>query len=281
MTSMSRRTVLRLAAGAAVGMTLPPLLTRAWAEAAPPPAGPDSAAPAAAEQLSGSFVSAARGGVETRWIIARPAGVTGPMRTVIALHGKDADAATVMGYGVEAALAQVVRAGGAPLAVVAVDGGNGYWHPRAAGGDAGAMVLDELLPMLADKGLDTSRVAFLGWSMGGYGALLLGGMLGPARTSAVCAVSPALYTSWLTAMANGAADGPDDWAKYSVFGADALSAIPVRVDCGTSDRFYAVSQKFAASLRRPPAGVAYAGGHDPEVWRQQLPAELAWLAAQQ
>ncbi|EUA69064.1 putative esterase [Mycobacterium xenopi 4042] len=44
--------------------------------------------------------------------------------------------------------------------------------------------------------MDTSRVAFLGWSMGGYGALLLGARLGPARTAGICAVSPALWTSY-------------------------------------------------------------------------------------
>jgi S-formylglutathione hydrolase FrmB len=133
--------------------------------------------------------------------------------------------------------------------------------------------------MLAEKGLDTSRVAFIGWSMGGYGALLLGGLLGPARTSAICAVSPALYTGWIPAMMNGAVDGPDDYARYSVFGAEALSSIPVRVDCGTSDQFYTATRKFTASLRRPPAGVGYPGGHDADGWRRQLPAELAWIAA--
>ncbi|EUA51733.1 putative cONSERVED EXPORTED PROTEIN [Mycobacterium xenopi 3993] len=51
------------------------------------------------------------------------------------------------------------------------------------------MVLNELIPMLSSQGLDTSRVAFLGWSMGGYGALLLGSRLGPTRTAAICAVS--------------------------------------------------------------------------------------------
>ena len=41
------------------------------------------------------------------------------------------------------------------------------------------MVLDELLPMLGSMGLDTSRVGFMGWSMGGYGAMRLGAKLGP------------------------------------------------------------------------------------------------------
>jgi S-formylglutathione hydrolase FrmB len=270
---LSRRAALRLGAGAA--FALAPLLGAA-------PAGADPAAPSTAvtAPLSGSFRSGARGGIETRWIIARTPGATGPARTVIALHGKDSDAAGVMALGVESALAEVARAGGAPLAVVSVDGGNGYWHARESGGDAGAMVLDELLPMLAEKGLDTSRVAFIGWSMGGYGALLLGGLLGPARTSAICAVSPALYTGWIPAMMNGAVDGPDDYARYSVFGAEALSAIPVRVDCGTSDQFYTATRKFTASLRRPPSGVGYPGGHDADGWRRQLPAELAWIAAQ-
>ena len=81
------------------------------------------------------------------------------------------------------------------------------------------MVLTELLPMLATKGLDTSRVGFIGWSMGGYGALLLGGALGPARTAAICAVAPALYSDYGQAIEAGAFDGPADWFAYSVYGA--------------------------------------------------------------
>ena len=77
-----------------------------------------------------------------------------------------------MGMGVERGLAQLARAGYPPFAVVAVDGGNSWWHRRVTGEDSGAMVLTELLPMLPTKGLDTSRVGFIGWSMGGYGSLL-------------------------------------------------------------------------------------------------------------
>ncbi len=96
--------------------------------------------------------------------------------------------------------------------MVAVDGGDSYWHRRAGGEDAGAMVVNELIPMLSTMGLDTTRVGFIGWSMGAYGAMLLGARLGPARTAGICAVSPALYQSY-TASTLGAFDSYDDWTQ--------------------------------------------------------------------
>ncbi len=262
---MTRRTALRLGAGAAAAAAAGAL--------AEPPAG-RADAPAT---VSGTFVSAARGGIPTNWAIARPPGRTGTLRPVIALHGKGSSAATVMAGGVESGLAQAVAAGLPPFAVVAVDGGASYWHRRASGEDAGAMVLGELIPMLSEQGLDTSRVGFLGWSMGGYGALLLGARLGPARTAAICAVSPAL---WLSpgAAAPGAFDGADDFAANDVFGLPALGSIPLRVDCGYGDPFYAASREFVARLPNPPAGGFAPGGHDGSYWSSQLPAEIAWLA---
>ena len=227
--------------------------------------------------VTGSFVSAARGGVTTNWAIARPPGQTAPLRPVIALHGRWSDAATVMAGGVEQGLAQAVNAGLPPFAVVSVDGGESYWHDRANGDHAGSMVLNELIPMLSDKGLDTSRVAFIGWSMGGYGALLLGARLGPARTAAITAVSPAL---WLSAgeAAAGAFDGPGDFAANSVFGLPALASIPIRIDCGNSDPFYSATKQFIAQLPNPPAGGFSPGGHDGGYWSSQLPGEIAWMA---
>lgn len=268
-TELSRRAVLRLGLGAAAGaagaLTLAP----------PLPAQPPSTA--APTYVAGSFVSAARGGVATNWAIARPPGQTGPLRPVIALHGKGSDAATVMAGGVEQGLAQAVEAGLPPFAVVAVDGGGSYWHRRASGEDSGAMVLDELLPMLGEQGLDTSRVGFLGWSMGGYGALLLGARLGPARTAAICAVSPALWTS-AGATAPGAFDGADDYAANSVWGLPALGSIPIRIDCGNGDPFAAATKQFIAQLPTPPAGGFSPGGHDASFWSSQLPGEISWLA---
>jgi S-formylglutathione hydrolase FrmB len=300
MPDLSRRSLLGLGASAAVGavsayaldilfqprtshaapVATPVSKAGTQAPLAPAPSAPlEPAAGPAPTMVTGSFVSAARGGTSTNWAIARPPGQTKALRPVIALHGKGSDASTVMAGGVEQGLAQAVNAGLPPFAVVAVDGGGSYWHKRASGEDAGAMVLDELVPMLDKQGLDTSRVAFLGWSMGGYGALLLGGRLGPARTAAICAVSPAL---WLSpgAAAPGAFDGADDFSANSVFGMPALASIPIRVDCGDSDPFYAATKQFIAQLPNPPAGGFSPGGHTAEFWSSQLPAELTWMAPQ-
>ncbi|ORW11009.1 alpha/beta hydrolase [Mycolicibacter longobardus] len=271
MADLTRRAALRLGVGAAgaaglfgAGMVRGPAASRATGNTYP-------------TRESGSFVSAARGGVETNWIIARPPGQTGPLRPVIALHCKDGDAAWVMDLGVEEELAQLTAAGRPPFAVVAVDGGNTYWRPHSSGEDSGAMVLNELIPMLADKGLDTARVGFMGWSMGGYGAMLLGTRLGPARTAGICAISPAIYMTYFGAPA-GAFDSVDDWRTNSVFGlAPQLAPIPLRVDCGTSDSFYYATRSFVSPLKPPPAGGFSPGGHDVSYWREQLPAQLAWL----
>ena len=262
MPELSRRALLRLGVGVAAGAAA--LRISPTATAAP-------------TYLDGSFVSAARGGVPTNWAIARPPGQTAALRPIIALHGKGSDAATVMAGGVEQGLAQAVAMGLPPVAVVAVDGGGGYWHKRASGEDSGAMVLNELIPMLAEQNLDTSRVGFLGWSMGGYGALLLGSRLGAARTAAICAVSPALWTS-SGAAAPGAFDGADDYAANSVWGLPALNSIPIRIDCGNSDPFYSATQQFIAQLANPPAGGFSPGGHDAAFWSSQLPAEVTWMA---
>lgn len=281
MSEHSRRAALRLGAGAVAGVLasnvwLDPLELRAAPPQAPRPFEPAPAGSALPTRLSGSFMSAARGGVLTNWIIARPPGQTGSLRPVIALHGKDSSAKEVMDLGIEDGLAELVKAGRAPFAVVSVDGGaNSYWHRRANGTDSGAMVLSELIPLLATKGLDTSRVAFMGWSMGGYGALLLGSRLGPQRTAGICAVSPALFTSF-TGSTLGAFDSYDDWKRNTI---PALTSIPIRVDCGTSDRFCPAARQFVAQLRTPPSGGFSPGGHDVTFWRQQLPGELAWLAS--
>jgi S-formylglutathione hydrolase FrmB len=274
----SRRKVLRYAgaalAGVAGGAVLSTTIGSRIADAEPvPPSG------ATSTYLTGSFSSAARRGAQTTWAIARPAGSARSLRAVIALHGRNGNATGVMDLGVQDGLAQAMKVGWPPFAVVSVDGGaNDYWHRRASGSDAGATVINELLPMLADQGIDTSRVAFLGWSMGGYGALRLGAILGPTRTAAICAVSPALWTSY-SDVEPGAFDSADDWARNGVFGLPVLSQIPVRVDCGTSDRFCTAARQFAGSLGRRPAGGFWDGGHGVSFWKRLMASDLTWLAS--
>ncbi len=146
--------------------------------------------------LEDSFTSAARGGAEVGWSLILPPGSTDAvLPLVVALHWLGADHTTLTGpqLGLDRYLAQHVADGGLPLAIAAPDGGRGYWHPHHAD-DAGAMVVDELLPILESRGYDTTTVDLLGWSMGGYGALRLGG-LRPTATAAVVAGSPALWTT--------------------------------------------------------------------------------------
>ncbi len=287
MSDLTRRAVLRMGVGASVGaagvwalsgLLDPPQLQAAPAPQGPAPFEPPTAGKALPTKLAGSFVSAARGGVKTNWVIAMPPGQTEMLRPVIALHGVDGDANQMLEAGVEDGLAQLVKKGKPGFAVVGVDGGNTYWHKRASGEDSGAMVLDELLPMLSSMGMDTSRVGFMGWSMGGYGALHLAAKLGPARTAGICAISPALYNSF-TGSAPGAFDSYDDYVQNTALNVPALSQIPLRVDCGTFDRFYFATRQFVSQLKTPPAASFTLGGHDIGYWRAQLPGELAWMAS--
>ena len=105
MPELSRRAALRLGVGAVAGATgvwaMSALLDPSDAPATPTPVDPAAADNALPTRVSGSFVSAARGGVLTNWIIARPPGQTGPLRPVIALHGVRGNAKQVMSFGVE------------------------------------------------------------------------------------------------------------------------------------------------------------------------------------
>ena len=86
MPTLSRRSALRLGVGAAGATALAAFATPSRAHAAP-------------TLITGSFVSAARGGITTNFAIARPPGQTAALRPVIALHGKGSDAAAVMAGG--------------------------------------------------------------------------------------------------------------------------------------------------------------------------------------
>jgi len=228
---------------------------------------------------SGTFVSTARRGATVGWTIAAPE-TDGPLPIVVALHGYGDDHADFFGshLGYDRFLAAHVAAGGAPFAGAAVDGGNRYWHRRADGDDPAAMVVDEFLPLLARRGFDTARLAFTGYSMGGYGALHIAGVLGSARVRAVSAISPALWTS-AGDTARGAFDDAADFRANTVLGRQrSLDGVAVRVDCGTGDGFEPAVRTYVDGFANAPAGGFEPGGHTTAYWRRLAPQQIAFLA---
>jgi len=228
---------------------------------------------------TGSFMSHYRDGARTGWALVRPPKVKGRLPVVVALHGRGGDHRTILkDLGVPQYLAQAVARGVPPFAVASVDGGETYWHPHG-GTDTGAMVLEELLPLLGKRGADTTRLGFYGWSMGGYGALRLAGLLGPKRVSAVAVASPALWVDASGVSPAGFSDAAE-YDRYSVFHRQAeLTRIPVRVDIGRDDPFYVAVREYVAAFPRSAHVVStfQAGAHNDGYWRRMLPAELAFL----
>ncbi|WP_188782910.1 alpha/beta hydrolase-fold protein [Nocardioides phosphati] len=211
------------------------------------------------------------------WWISRPDGASGRLPVVVALHGAYAGAEQ---WRRKLDLDDAHRASGARFALAAIDGGvHDYWHPRAVGRDPRSLVLDRFLPLLAREGLDVARPAFLGWSMGGYGALMLATEIDHAGP--VVATSPALWSRFEDS-APGAYDGPTDFARWGILGnharIDRLARDRVRVDCGASDPFVPGVTELRREL--PSAKVRFSpGAHNAGYWKRVLPAQLAWLDA--
>lgn len=208
------------------------------------------------------------------WWVSRPPGATGPLPVVLALHGARMTVETLLE---EFGLDRFLAASGGQFAVAAIDGGpSGYWHPRADGRDPRGLVLDRFLPLLASEGLDATAPGLLGWSMGGYGALLLATEL--ETPGPVLAVSPAVWPHHGDA-APGAFDGAADFEEWGVFGrADSLARLDARVDCGRGDPFF--RNVLALHEEVPELEVRIeAGGHDDSYWARELPGQLAWLGA--
>lgn len=269
------------AGAAAVGIETGVLPGRSWAYNHLGLDGEDGTIPDVppGRVVSGSFISRARSGKRCGWSIAYPPGHRGRLPVVIALHGRGNDHTTAFtGLGLDRFLAAAVREGAHPFAIASVDGGDTYWHARDSGEDSGSMVVDEFIPLLDEHGLDARRVAFLGWSMGGYGALFLAARLGKDRVFGVAAESPALWPRYEDT-APGAFDGDDDFTDALVWGQqDRLRGIPVRIDCGEGDPFYENTREYVEGFDVQVAGSFQLGDHDLGYWRRMAPYQLRFLA---
>ncbi len=194
---------------------------------------------------------------------------------VVCLPGRGSDARWVMDT---LHVVDFVAAAGLHYAVAAVDGGESYRHRRASGEDRMAMRLGEFLPLLHRR-FGLAPRAIMGWSMGGYGALLAAERR-PAQFRSVAVSSAAIWPTYAQqhAAVPDAFDGPADFARNDVFAGSArLRGTAVSISCGTADPFVANDRAFAARLEPRPAGEFVAGCHDEDFWRRMLPAQVRFV----
>jgi S-formylglutathione hydrolase FrmB len=123
------------------------------------------------------------------------------------------------------------------------------------------MVLAEIPGWLEQRGFGAARRALWGWSMGGYGSMRIA-QVSPGWARAVAAFSPAVR--------------PGD----SVFdAAEALSATPLGIWCGTKDRFYDATRALVEVLPRPPAIAVFGpGGHTRSYWSEHTLRAFRFLS---
>ena len=229
------------------------------------------------EVRAGSLTSRHWPGRKITWQIAQQTEGDADLRpVVVVLHGKGGDASHAFRI-----LNLQEHANAARLTLASVDGGDYYWHARKSGVDTGAMVVEDFLPLVQRETKYAGKVAFLGWSMGGYGSLLLASELGPEKVFAVVAESAALWTE-PGSSAPGAFDDREDFEAHDVFDGSrtgVLAKIPVRLDCGRSDPFVAGNKAFAKAL--PSAKLTLdEGGHTADYWKSHGRPQLRWIREQ-
>ncbi|MGN6331233.1 MAG: alpha/beta hydrolase-fold protein [Motilibacteraceae bacterium] len=240
---------------------------------------------AAPGPLERATFRSARRGRDVEWTLALPPGHPAEALPVaLVLHGRGDDDRTAFDVlGLHRFLAAHAAAGGPPFALAAASGGQGYWHPRADGDDPLGMLVDELLPRLRRRGLRTERIGVLGWSMGGYGALLLARQsgrdaLGGRQVVAAAAASPALFRSAADTVA-GAFDDAADFARWGdlTHRPEVPAGTALMVACGTDDPFAEATRAYRAAVTPEPAGGLGRGCHTAGYWRSQAAAQLAFL----
>jgi enterochelin esterase-like enzyme len=229
---------------------------------------PDHHVPAVGPKVVRDRFDSVHMGEPVRYGIAIP---EAPIGIVVCLHGRNNDYSMAFD---SIHLHDVAASLDARLVVVSVDGGpDSYWHKRESGIDPQQMIQEDLLPRVDARVGSTLPRALIGWSMGGYGALVTA-QSHAAEYAAVVAASPAIFTSFDEAP-KGAFDNEKDFQEYDVFAeVGALDDMTVRVDCGTNDPFIDNARLFASRLR-DPLGAFSRGFHDTAYWRSVAPAQIS------
>jgi pimeloyl-ACP methyl ester carboxylesterase len=156
-----------------------------------------------------------------------------------------------------------------------------YWHPRADGSDPMAQLLVLVSGVERKYGVGGARErrGVLGWSMGGFGALLLA-QQHPDFVAAAVGLSPAVFRSYKEARRSHpyTFDSAADWQQYGLWQhLDGLRGTAVRIDCGGGDPFAPTARELLERIPGAQGGIE-SGCHVGSFWRRRMPAALSFLA---
>ncbi|MBU2664374.1 esterase [Actinoplanes bogorensis] len=178
----------------------------------------------------------------------------------LVLHGASKTAADFPALGLGRFLTDAVRRGRPPFVLAGATGDRLQWRPHG-GDDPQRMVHEEIPRWCAQRGFDISRMALLGWSMGGYGSLLLAEAF-PGFARAVVALSPAVR------------EGDEVFAS-----AAQLRGTEVGLWCGRQDGLIDDVQALGKALPEPPAAGSFEDGrHTFAYWSRCLPAGMDFVS---
>ena len=207
------------------------------------------------------------------WTIAMPQSLKPAELIIFCLHGFDNNHRMAFD---DIDVPAVANSIGLNAVVAAVDGGaDNYWHKRENGTDAMSMLLYEFMPLVQSK-VGKLKQAIIGWSMGGYGALLAA----EKKPQNFVAVSPASPALWLLPgeTAPGAFDSPQDFYNNDMFtNIDKLNGKIIAIACGLQDPFYNSTKLFTESIAVPHLSIFLNGGHDSTFWNQAAPLQLKYI----
>ncbi|AGL17901.1 alpha/beta hydrolase-fold protein [Actinoplanes sp. N902-109] len=176
----------------------------------------------------------------------------------LVLHGGSKTAADFPALGLGKFLTDSVRRGNAPFVLAGASGGRLAWRTSGPD-DPQRMVHEEIPRWCADRGFATGSFAALGWSMGGYGALLLAEAF-PDFLTSVAALSPAI------------APGDPVFAEVAL-----LQRLPIGLWCGIDDGLLDNVRAFDELLPQT-TGIYSSGRHNFAYWSTCIPAAFDLIA---
>ncbi|MEE9963667.1 MAG: esterase family protein [Propionicimonas sp.] len=219
-----------------------------------------------------------------KWLIYYPPDATegDPLPVAIMMHGLgDSIAALDANHYSQALYDTVVHDHTPPFAIAAIDGGTTFWQ-RDGSRDGGALIADEFVGELTRRGLDTSRLALTGWSMGGWGSLRLACDELHGKLKAIAPLSAPCYLRYEhvpdpTWMSRAAFDRNNFYTRPK-----RLTDLPIFLACGTQDPFYSGNAAFAKILRStrgvgPLVTDFGPGAHSAQYWNSVAGAQLSFL----